>query len=132
MFFNIRVLESLSNFTKKHLYLTLFLIKLEVWRAVTLIKRDYNTSFFRRNFRLFKNIFFYRKPLVATSIHLTEKSSTQIFRTKTLWYPSDFSFNMHFLKKAVIFKINFCCLKNINFELASFSYRTMKMLPEAF
>ena len=38
------VLKNLANFTEKHLCWSLFLIKLQAFRPVTLFKKDSNTS----------------------------------------------------------------------------------------
>ena len=44
MFFEIGVLENLAISTGKHLCWSLFLIKLQVFRTITLLKRDSNTG----------------------------------------------------------------------------------------
>ena len=46
MFFKIDVLKNFANFAGKHLCWSLFLIKLQVWRHGTLLKRDSNTVAF--------------------------------------------------------------------------------------
>ena len=47
------VLKNFATFTEKHLYWSLFLIKLQAWRPAILLKRDSNTGLFlwiTRNF----------------------------------------------------------------------------------
>ena len=44
MFFKIGVLKVFAIFTREHLYWRLFLIKLQAFRSVTLLKRDFNTA----------------------------------------------------------------------------------------
>ena len=44
MFFKIGVLKNFANFTAKHLCWSIFFIKLQAWRAATLLKRDSNTG----------------------------------------------------------------------------------------
>ena len=46
MFFKLGVLADFAIFTGKHLCWSLFLIKLKVFRAVILLKRDSNTGVF--------------------------------------------------------------------------------------
>ena len=51
-------LKNFANFTGKHLYWSLFLIKLEALRPSTLLKRDSNTGVFLFNLRNFlKHLF---------------------------------------------------------------------------
>ena len=59
--FQSRFSENLTIFTEKHLYRSLFFIKLQAWRPVALLKRDPNTGEICESF---KNIFFDRTPLV--------------------------------------------------------------------
>ena len=47
------VLKNLRNFTGKHLYWSLFLIKLQTFRPATLLRRDSNTGFFLWNLQSF-------------------------------------------------------------------------------
>ena len=80
IFFKIGGLRNFANFTGKHLFSSLFLIKLQIWRLANLLRRDSNTcalrkklqkqSLQRRCFPLkfcknFKDTF-YRTPPVAT------------------------------------------------------------------
>ena len=46
MFFKIGVLKNFAIFPRKHLCQSYFLIKLQAWRSVTLLKRDSNTGVF--------------------------------------------------------------------------------------
>ena len=46
MFFKIYVLKNVANFTRKHLYWSLFLINLQAFGPTTLLKRDSNTGVF--------------------------------------------------------------------------------------
>ena len=46
MFVKIGVLKNLANFTGKHLCWSLFLIKLQLFKSATLLKRDSNTGDF--------------------------------------------------------------------------------------
>ena len=46
MFFKIGALESFANYIGKHLSQSLFLIKLQTWRLVTLLKSDSKTGVF--------------------------------------------------------------------------------------
>ena len=53
MFFKIAVLKNFAIFTRKHLRWSLFLIKLQTWMPVTLLKRESNTGVFLWIFRNF-------------------------------------------------------------------------------
>ena len=53
MFFKIVYLKNFANFTAKHLYWSLFLIKWQVWWPATFIKRDSNKLVFLWNLRSF-------------------------------------------------------------------------------
>ena len=44
MFFKIGVLKNFENHTGKHLFWSLYLIKLQIWRLANLLKRDSNTG----------------------------------------------------------------------------------------
>ena len=46
MFFKLGVLKYFAIFTRKHLYRSLFLIKLQAFKPATLLKRDSNTGAF--------------------------------------------------------------------------------------
>ena len=58
MFFKIYVLENFANLTGKHLCWSFFLIKMQVSRPATLLKRDSNTGVFLLNLRNFRTPFF--------------------------------------------------------------------------
>ena len=67
MFFGINSVKNFAIFTGKRLSWVLFLIKLQAFRPVTFLKRDSNTGVSCRCCEIFKNSFFYRKPVVAAS-----------------------------------------------------------------
>ena len=46
MFYNKEVLKKLAKFTEKHLYWSLFLVKVTGWSPATLLKRDSSTGIF--------------------------------------------------------------------------------------
>ena len=48
IFFKIGILKNFANFTRKHLYWSLFLIKLQIWRLANLLRRDFNTGAMRK------------------------------------------------------------------------------------
>ena len=54
------VLKNFANFTGKHLCWSLFLIMLQVFRPVTIQKRDSNTDAFLRNLQIFLEHLFWR------------------------------------------------------------------------
>ena len=58
MFFKIDVLKNFAKFLEKYLSCSLFLIILQAWRLVTLLKRDFNTGVFLWILRNSKNSFF--------------------------------------------------------------------------
>ena len=58
MFFKIGVHKVFVIFTGKHLYWRLFLIKLQAFKSVTLLKRDFNTAASCQYCKIFKNSFF--------------------------------------------------------------------------
>ena len=59
MFFKIGILKNVINLTGKHLSCSLFLIKLKVFKLVTLLKRDSNTGAFPVKFaKLLRKPFF--------------------------------------------------------------------------
>ena len=66
------VLKNLENFTWKHLCWSLFLIKLQAWRPVTLLKRSATSlkktpthMFSYKIFENFKNTYFKNKSIVC-------------------------------------------------------------------
>ena len=77
IFFKIGVLKNFTIFTGKQLCWSLFLVKLQGWRPMTLLKRDSNTDVFSEYCKIFKNSFFIE--------HL-------------LWLPPNDSLNMIFRK----------------------------------
>ena len=48
MFCKKDALKDFANFTEKHLFWSLFLIKLQTWRPATLLKRNFNIATFSR------------------------------------------------------------------------------------
>ena len=54
------VLKNLRNFKGKHLYWSLFLIKLQTFRPAASLRRDSNTGFFLWNFWNFSEHLFWR------------------------------------------------------------------------
>ena len=67
MFFELSRIKNFAIFTGKHLCSGLFLIKLQAFRPATFLKRDSNTGVSCGYCEIFKNSFFYRKPVVAAS-----------------------------------------------------------------
>ena len=67
MFYKIGVHKIFAISTGKHLCWSFYLIKLQSFRPATLLKRDCYTGVFLWIFKHFKNIFFYRTHLLATS-----------------------------------------------------------------
>ena len=63
------VLKKLTNFTEKHLCWSLFLIKLQQIRPVTLLKLDFKTNFFLWNLKTFKNTYFEEHLATDASIN---------------------------------------------------------------
>ena len=63
MFFNF------AKLTGKHRCWNLFLIELQAWKPVALLKRNYNTGVFQWNLRYFLEHLFYRAPPAAASAH---------------------------------------------------------------
>ena len=60
MLLKISGLKNFANLTGKHLCWSLFLIKLQVFRPATLLKRDSNGgAVFFKKCKIFKNTFFY-------------------------------------------------------------------------
>ena len=62
IFFKLVVLKNFANLTGKHLFWSLFLIKLQVLRTTTLLKGDYCEIW-----EIFRNILFLRTSPVAAS-----------------------------------------------------------------
>ena len=71
MFFKIGVLTNFTNFTGKHLYWNLFLIKLQPLRLATLLKETPTQVFSCKICEIFRNTLFYRTPPVAASSFMT-------------------------------------------------------------
>ena len=67
MFFKLSFIKNVT-FTGKRLCWSLFLIKFQALRAPILLKRDSTQVFSCEICEIFKNILFYRTPLVAASI----------------------------------------------------------------
>ena len=61
------VFLKISEYSRENLCWGLFLIKLQVWKPETLLKRDSSIVVFLWTLRNFKNTFFKRTPLVAVS-----------------------------------------------------------------
>ena len=55
--------KNFAKFTGKHLYWSLFLIKLQTFRSTTLLKRDSNTGVFLWNLQNFKNKYVTEKTI---------------------------------------------------------------------
>ena len=64
-----RCSQKFRNIQGKHLRWTLFSVKFQTWRPVTLLKTDSGTDVSSEYCKIFKNSFFYRTPLVARMIH---------------------------------------------------------------
>ena len=67
--------KNFGNFTRKHLSWILFLIKLQVFRPATLLKRNSNTGVLLWNLQIFKNVYFEEylwasASVVSSSWHL--------------------------------------------------------------
>ena len=60
------VLKKFANFMGKHLYWSLFLIKLQAIRPATLLKRNSSTGVFLWNLRNFKEPLFWRNALLSS------------------------------------------------------------------
>ena len=82
-FFKVIVLKNFAIFTWKKLRLSLLLIKSQAWSPATFLKRNSNTGVFLPISRNFKNIFFYRTPLVDTS-----RKCASVYIPKYLRYKS--------------------------------------------
>ena len=91
MFFKISVLKYLAIFPGKHLCLSLFLIKLQTWGTVTLLKRDSTQVFSCEYYQIFKNAFFTEHPrifqksfftnhLPATATAMCWKATQSVFQ----------------------------------------------------
>ena len=68
----IAVLKNFANCTRKHLFWSLFLIKLQVLRSAQLLKKTPRQVFSCEICYVFKNTFFYRIPPVAAFAFLTK------------------------------------------------------------
>ena len=70
-------LKNFAKFTGKHLCQSLFFNKVVSLRPVTLLKKVTLAQVFSSEFcEIFKNIFFYRTPLVAASVNALERLKT--------------------------------------------------------
>ena len=58
VFFKKGILKNFANLTGKHMCWSLFLIKLQAWGPVTLLKRDSNTDVFLWNYQNLTNTYF--------------------------------------------------------------------------
>ena len=67
IFSKIGVLKNFAIFTRKHLFCSLFLIKLQPFRPATLFKKDFNTSVFLWILRFFLRTAAYKTPLTGAS-----------------------------------------------------------------
>ena len=67
MIFKFGVLKYFAMFIGKTLCWSIFSIQLKAFKLATLLKRDSNPGVFQEYCEIFKNSFFYRIPLVATS-----------------------------------------------------------------
>ena len=96
MFFKIGVLKNFGNFTGKHLYWSLF--KLQLWRVVTLSRRDSNTGGMRRNYRRSRSNKFFKIGALKNFTNFTVKYLCwSLFLTKlqawrhAFWLRRDFN-----------------------------------------
>ena len=78
IFFKLVVLKNFANLTGKHLFWSLFLIKLQVLRTTTLLKGDYCEIW-----EIFRNILFLRTSPVAASDSF--RFPTCNFNKKRFW-----------------------------------------------
>ena len=77
MFCKKGVLKNFAKFTGKHLCQSFFFNKVVSLRPVTLLKKVTLAQVFSCEFcEIFKNIFFYRTPLVAASVNALERLKT--------------------------------------------------------
>ena len=76
MFYKKGVLKNFSSFTEKHLFWSLFWIKLS---PAALLKRDSNTGVFLWILQHFKNSLFYRTLSVAASLYIHMWGSSWLF-----------------------------------------------------
>ena len=101
------VIKNFTKFKGKHLYQSLFLIKLHAW-ACNFIKKETLAQVFSCKFcQILKNTYFYRIPLVAAS----ELKSKHIFNSATFLnmssktikvFSTQISFNQESIKKNLI------------------------------
>ena len=83
MFFKIGVFRNFPIFTRKHLCLSFFLIKLQTSQPPTLPKTDFNTGVFLWILRNFYEKLFDRKPPVASvDLLFLIKSNVALFLLK--------------------------------------------------
>ena len=89
MHFRMGALKDFGMLTEKNLCWSLFLINIQVWRPVTLLRRD-SVKFAK----IFKNTYFYRTHPVAASGNISSTFSLLHLRTMngvfrgTCWLPS--------------------------------------------
>ena len=84
MFYNINVLQNFTMFTRKHLYRSLFIIKLLTWRSATLFKKDSTQVISCEYCKIYKNSFFYRTHPVAPSEYMVLEAVTQRCSVRTV------------------------------------------------
>ena len=118
MFLKVRVLKYFANFTGKLLCWILFSVKLQVFRPVTLLKRDSSTGVFLWNLQNFKSTFFYRTPPVATSDIITQmQSKTEICNKKWIILATKRNWRLNLIKVSKCIRNNFqplSLLKSVN------------------
>ena len=64
IFFKIGVFKNCANFTGKHLCVSLFSIKLQIWRLANLLRRDSKQVPWERNYRRSRSQLFFKKGVL--------------------------------------------------------------------
>ena len=105
------VLKKSKTFTGKHLHLSQFLIKFQVWRPATLLKRESNTDVFLWIMGILKNTYFEENLRTMTSVDNFKTFHLQCFdfMTNTVCIISI----MLIIMLSVKFKVKICLLRQL-------------------
>ena len=105
-------LKNFAKFTRKHLCWSLFLIKLQAFKPVYLLKKDSNTGAFLWKLRIFKEHLFWS----TSAIDFFCISETQTTNNVIYILPENFIFNFR------IYKIFSYLLSFLNFSSTEFVF----------
>ena len=115
-----RILQIIS--LEKYMCWSLFLRKLQDMRPANLLKNDFNTVAFLRNWKDIQEHFFYRTPPAGFKISNSKDSIQRFFRDTS--YPQQISYHLQLSQWQTKFKNAFTYQKLVPIERFCYRFRT--------